>query len=266
MSKQIFKISILIILLSVSKVNSQVIKDNILSNVIRIDDNNITIKENNLLLNIPLIQKQLFQKYKFVSDVILNDSRVLNTSDLINRVKKNLAYTKDNKITVITPNWDYYDKIEQEATREGLCIEPSASDIYYEISKTENNIVTVDSIIKFENLPKINFLDYNTIENTKISYYNWSYGSTCCPRDKRRDDIDQVNDVITAYEKKFDKKITPTCKIIRGKEGENSTYFSLKNLTQEQKLEFLLGMRKINKKSENIQLMTPILFEYKKCY
>lgn len=222
---------LLISFVAMSPSYAQSIHDSIIKNVTLIDKEDVVQDNGDYLIDV-VLQYSLNE-----IPVILNDSRQLPTELFLNRL------FKSKPVLLITPNWQFYDTVAEEATRMEGCIEPAPSFIYYQ--RLKNNLKT-DSIKVADNYPKLVF--NSSIKELKtndhiVFYHTESLGSSCCPRDPKWDEKEKLNNFISSFETKNNVKIGAVYKKITGKEGEQILYFTLSNLNLKQKLDFLQEVR-----------------------
>jgi len=223
---------ILFLILANNYVNAQSINDSILKNVVLIERDNIAQNNDDYLIDV------IMDFEKNINPVVYNDTK------LPIRFFNNHLF-KSKSFILIRPDLEYYNSVTEEATRMGECIEPTTTDIYYQISYFENKI-KIDSIRKSGNYPKLVFNPIKRhlkIDGNVIFYHTEEFGSTCCLRDPKWDIKEKLDNFIMTFEKSNKVKIGDVYKKITGKEGEHILYFTLSNLNSEQKLKFLLEIR-----------------------
>ena len=228
------KISKFVILLFIVITNhnsiAQSINDTIFKNVVLIEEEDIVKSQEDYLVDVVLDFKSNH------IPIIFNYSRV-SKHFFLDR------FLKHKSLILITPDWDFYNKVAKEANAMGGCIEPATTNIIYQRKYFENK-PKIDSIRVSGNQPKLIFTErLKNLESDDniIFYHSESFGSSCCPRDPRRNMIKTLNAYISSFEEKNDIKIGNVYKRITGKEGEHTLYFTLSNLNKQQKISFLKG-------------------------
>lgn len=144
-------------------------------------------------------------------------------------------YPEFQRLTIITPNWKYYDEIAKQSN----IGEPIASSIIYQLNR-ENDHLIKDSLVIMGGFPKMEMVvKASTGEKALKIYLTEYYGSVCCPRDPQWDIKPNINAFITDFEKKQRVKIKDTYVEHIGKEGEIVYYFSFSGLSKDLILKFI---------------------------
>jgi len=232
-----------------NRFHSDIIKDSIFENVIKITDNNIVSNGTDFLFDVSISKTVELPIIYVQSEVPLN---LLST-----------IYPDFTKLIVITPNWTYYKGISNQKLPEGIsCAEPMASSIIYEFNR-ENGRILKDSLIIMGGFPKMKFSENRTLKNNeKEFYYTESYGSTCCPKDLQWDNKPTREEFISNFQYENNSKIVDTYKKITGKDGEVTFFYTLKGLPNLMKLKFILERdfyRIINRQNKDI-VKTPRIY------
>ena len=215
-----------------NNVNAQSINDSIFNNVLLIQKEDVIKNSDDYLLDV--IIDFDFKK----TPIIYNDTR-LSIDSIASLLFKYKSFI------VITPDWEYYDKIAEEAVNMGGCIEPTTTNIFYQRTYIENEWKT-DSIRISGDQPKIVFKqpkkDVKFNDNI-VFYHIENFDSTCCPKDPKWNVKQQLDQFIISFERENNITIGDIYKKITGKEGEHILYFTLSNLNIKQKLLFLQEVR-----------------------
>ncbi|WP_322545212.1 hypothetical protein [Elizabethkingia miricola] len=206
--------------------------------VIMIEDEHMVKLGENYLVDIP-IQEKPDSVYAFF----------LNADIPIERLKKpSNFYPSINEFILIVPDWKYYKIIAEEASKQGILIEPLVTNNYYHITRNGGEIKTDSTHISGNGHPYISYTEPEIPKGMLQVYYTDSYGSVCCPRDPKWDNKQDDASFIKEFEKNKKLKITDTYRQNNGKEGEHAIYYTLSGLTSLQRLSFIL-----EKKSQGIK-------------
>lgn len=144
-------------------------------------------------------------------------------------------YPEFPRLTVIAPNWDYYDSHAQD--RSGG--EPIASSIIYQLNR-ENE--TKDSLVIMGGFPKMEFTGKSVAErNTMKVYYSESYGSKCCPKDPKWGLKPSLKEFVADFQTENNVKIVGSYAVFAGKEGEVNYYYQFKGVPDLLKLKFMVA-------------------------
>jgi len=198
------------------------IPDTTYKNVLEITDNDVVTDGKNFLFT-RMISGKMDIPVVFVS------TRV--PLDLLTGI-----YPEFRRLTVITPNWKYYD----EVSRDSPVGEPIASSIVYQLNR-ENEAVIKDSLVIMGGFPKMEFAGKPVREKKLMKvYYREGYGSSCCPRDPKWDLKPGIKEFTMDFQTKNKVKITGTYSEFAGKEGEVNYYYKFKGLSDQLKLKFIV--------------------------
>ncbi|XZF14613.1 hypothetical protein ACTHGU_00600 [Chitinophagaceae bacterium MMS25-I14] len=235
---------------------AQVLKNTVFNNVIRIDRNDVARKGENYLVDIPMPQDG-------ASVICFNDARVSNA--LLCTSLTSYSFLTD--ITVISPDWAYYDAAAAHALQTGIiCAEPVTTGKLFHVKKDDKGGIKTDSFIIKGTQPVLHFRNPGTMPADMIKvYYSEGYGSVCCPRDPRWDNISALMPFVADFEKRHHVKIRGTYTQVYGKEGEHNIFLTLEGLSLQQKLEFILERSRAvipNKELKPIVLAPRIFFPY----
>lgn len=226
------------------------------NNVVEIETKQVARLGENILIDIPLTEHP-DSSYTFVLNAAVPVARL---------VKIGGFYPALREFTVIVPDWEFYEKVAADATKNGITLEPATTNLYYHILREEDN-VKVDSIrISGDGHPKLEFQQPGAPKNMLVVYRTESYGSVCCPKDPRWEIADEGPAFIKAFEQRNKVHIKSTYRQNNGKEGEHTVFYTLPRLTTEQRLNFILEKRSqwiVNKATKDIafqpQVFTPQL-------
>ena len=203
------------------------------SNVVEISDNQVAESAQNILIDIPL-KEDADSNHVFVLSAHLPAHRLVNSTSFYPGLKQFL---------MIVPDWEFYDKVSSDATKNGITLEPATTNIYYRVKRTEHE-VNIDSIrISGDGHPQLHFAAPKIGTDSLVVYREESYGSVCCPKDPKWAIADQDLPFIKTFEKTNKVSLKGTFQQRNGKEGEHTVYYSLPNLTSKQRLDFILAKR-----------------------
>lgn len=201
--------------------------------VVMIDDDLVVKKNDSYLIDLPL--------------QILPDSTYiffLNARIPVELFKKaNEFYPDLQKFVLIVPDRAFYDRIAEQASKQGMCIEPTTTNFYYYINR-QDGVVRVDSIRRSgDNNPVFDFFKPVSPKNMLTVYRKESYGSVCCPRDPKWDTAYEAESFLRDFERRHYLNITRGRYVqMEGKEGEKSIYYTLPGLSSVQRLDFLANV------------------------
>lgn len=214
----------------------QSMRDTAFHNVLRINPSNVITDGFNFLVDIPV-------KYQKETIVIYNEDARIAPKYFAYR---NPFIDEQNGMILITPDWEYYATLEKNREKNpGMDINPTIQNKIYHIKWNLHEYKRIDSISVTMNDPakpiKLNFIEQEIQESESIIYIKECYGSQCCPMDSRWihqksliqerqkfNEENQVNIYINAY------------KILKGKEGEHCEFYTLSDLSNDQKIKLLL--------------------------
>ncbi|MCL1671523.1 hypothetical protein [Elizabethkingia ursingii] len=220
--------------------------------VIMVEDEHMVKLGENYLIDIP-IQEKPDSVYAFF----------LNADIPVERLKKlSNFYPSINEFILIVPDRKYYKIIAEEASKQGIQIEPLVTNNYYHIIRNEGEVKTDSTHISGNGHPHISYAEPEVPKDMLQVYYTDSYGSVCCPRDPKWDSKQDDAFFIKEYERNKKIKISDTYKQNNGKEGEHTTYYTLSGLTSLQRLGFILekeSQRNVNKETKDI-VFAPQIF------
>lgn len=198
------------------------ISDTTYKNVLEITDNDVVTDGKNFLFT-RMISRKMDIPVVFVS------ARV--PLDLLTGI-----YPEFRRITVITPNWEYYD----EVARDSPVGEPIASSVVYLFYRV-NETVIKDSLVIMGGFPKMEFAGNPVREKNLLKvYYREGYGSSCCPRNPGWDLKPGINEFTMDFQAKNKIQIAGTYAACVGKEGEVNYYYEFKGLSDQLKLKFIV--------------------------
>ncbi|KKO89381.1 hypothetical protein AAW12_21180 [Sphingobacterium sp. Ag1] len=198
--------------------------------VVMIDNDFVTQKDGNYLVDLPL---QIVPDSTYVF--------FLSTKIPVELLKKSNEFYPDlQHFVLIVPDWKFYSEVAEEASKNGMCIEPATTNFYYSI-KREDGMVKVDSLrLSGLDNPRLDFVKPTSPKGMLTIYRRDSYGSVCCPRDPKWDNADKDELFLRDFEHRSHLKVTKGRYVqMEGKEGEKSIYYTLPGLSSAQRLEFL---------------------------
>ncbi|MFE2860647.1 MULTISPECIES: hypothetical protein [Sphingobacterium] len=198
--------------------------------VVMIDNDFVTQKDGNYLVDLPL---QIVPDSTYVF--------FLSTKIPVELLKKSNEFYPDlQHFVLIVPDWKFYGEVAEEASKNGMCIEPATTNFYYSI-KREDGMVKVDSLrLSGLDNPRLDFVKPISAKGMLTIYRRDSYGSVCCPRDPKWDNADKDELFLRDFEHRSHLKVTKGRYVqMEGKEGEKSIYYTLPGLSSAQRLEFL---------------------------
>lgn len=234
------------------------IRDSIFENVIKITDNDVVSDGINYLFTTP-IPKSIELPIIFVQTEV--------PVGLLSSI-----YPEFQKLTVITPNWNYYKKISNGKLPNGIiCAEPMASSVIYEFNR-EKDKFSKDSLVIMGGFPDMKFEEkYKLNDHEAEIYYSEYYGSICCPTDLQYSNTPTREDFIKFFERENNTEITDTYIEQIGDEGESKYHYTLNNLADFLRIKFILERgfyRTIDRENKEIitipQIYTPFILETNK--
>ena len=227
-------LTLAILLLCLHNLFAQTIRDSIFNNVILINNADVSTNGFHFLIDIPI-------KPQKDPIIIFNDDF---------RISANLFFSRNsflygqNEFILITPDWEYYKNIEQtERKNPGLKLHPYRQNKVYHIQRN-NTKPQIDSLsIRMDDPRKpitINFNNPELKENEVKYFFKECYGSNCCPRDPKWDYQNDRNEMINNFNKKHNVSVYQNVyRLDLGRESERCDYYTLSDLTNEQKIEFI---------------------------
>jgi len=229
------KIVIAVILFIASQnLIAQVPGNSVFNDVIRINSENVATDGFNYILNIPLgteVKRDL---------IIENNCNKLP-------IKAFFSYNlyKFSSITIISPDWAYYDYV-RKSDGNGIESEPVTSFKIYKITRNESNKIVVDSSGYNMSAPKKNrpIINYNIpekkTEDKILVYYAQYWGSACCPQDSKFEHIQEINNLKKKQAEKYKSKNSKIYYENKGYEGEHVCYYSLEDFEPLERLSFIM--------------------------
>lgn len=241
-------LTLIILILCLHNLFAQTIRDSVFNNVILIKNTDVATNGVHFLIDIPIIpQKE--------SIVIFNDDHRIPTKFFFNR---NSFLYGQNDFYLITPDWEYYNNIEEtERKNPGLHLYPYRQNKIYHIKRysSENKVDSLSVRMDDPSRPiKINFQKTKLQENEVKYFFKECYGSTCCPKDPTRKFEQDRNEMRNNFNKKYNVNVYKNAyRQIKGKEGEHCDYYTLSDLTNEQKIEFIFPPQNFTKTDDVAQ-------------
>ncbi|QJB42407.1 hypothetical protein HF324_32985 [Chitinophaga oryzae] len=223
--------------------------------VVEIERKHVAEAGGNWLVDLPLVESP-DSHYVFFMEARIPAALFTRSSAFYPAIKE---------FTLIVPDWQFYDEITEQATRKGMCIEPATTNIYYHIRRVDT-MVKVDSIHISGEQPVVTFQQPKVPAGNMVVYRSESYGSACCPKDPMWELAKEDAAVIRSFEQQHKVSVKGTYRQQQGKEGEHTDYYTLPDLTPNQRLDFILMKRSqwiVNKEKKKItfspQVFTPWL-------
>ena len=231
------------------------------SSVVDIEDRYVSNSAQNFLIDIPL-KEDADSSYVFFLNAHIPVDLLLQSKTFYPGVKE---------FIMMVPDWEFYQKVAEEATANGMTIEPATTNIYYRVKRTEDG-VNIDSIrISGNGHPQINFVTPKIANDLLVVYREESYGSRCCPEDPMWAIAGMDIPFVKEFERSNRLKVTGTYKQMNGKEGEHTVYYTLPKLASQQRLNFILAKRSqwvLGKQAKDVshqgQIFTPKLIPFVK--
>lgn len=240
-------LTLTLVLLLLHNINGQTIHDSVFNDVILIKNTDVITNGKDFLIDIPI-------KTQNEPIIIFNDDERIPTNLFFERQS---FLGEQNEIILITPDWKYYKHIYESDQRTGYHSEPLTQSKIYHLDRISERIDSLTIIREYNpRSMKINFKKTEIKETELKVYYQECLGSSCCPRDPRRDFLEKVkSNVIETFEKEQNVKVTGLHKVVLGREGEHCDYLIVDNLENSQKivvLNVLKYISKLNKPEEQI--------------
>ncbi|SUJ04937.1 hypothetical protein U0038_10750 [Sphingobacterium spiritivorum] len=201
--------------------------------VIMIEDHHVAHEGNNYLIDIPLKEHQDTLHVFFLS------ARVP-----VDLFKNSASFFPDVKeFILIVPDWEFYQRVAEDATKNGIVLEPATTNVYYHIKRVEDQILVDSMRISGNDHPQLDFTNPKVPKDHFVSYRSEQYGSVCCPKDPRWEIIEEDGPFIKDFENRNNVRIKGIYRQNNGKEGEHITYYTLPGLSPEQRLKFIVEKR-----------------------
>lgn len=221
---------IVISLLFIDQLQAQNIRDTVFNNVILIKSTDVSTNGFHFLIDIPIKP----QKEPIV--IFNNDFRIPSKTFF----SRNSFLYGQNEFILITPDWEFHKEIIEEQKRTGLHIKASRDKIYHIKRNSSGYEVDILSVVLqgINNPIKINFQNPELKENEVKYFSKECYGSD--PKDpnlKWRQERDVIRN---NFNEKYNVNVYKNFyRQIMGKEGEHCDYYTLSDLNNVQKIEFL---------------------------
>src|SRR5690554_5636518 len=233
-------LTLTILLFCLNNLFAQTIRDSVFNNVVLIKNTNVSTNGFHFLIDIPI-------KPQKDPIVIFNDDFRIPAKLFFSRSS---FLWEQNELILIMPDWQYYNNIEEtERKNPGLKLHPYRQNKVYHIQRN-NTKPQIDSLsIRMDDPRKpitINFNNPELKENEVKYFFKECYGSTCCPKDENWD-FKQENDKIKDnFNKKENVNIYKNVyRQVLGRESEHCDYYTLSDLTNEQKIAFFRTPKQI---------------------
>lgn len=225
-------LTITILFFCLNNLFAQTIRDFVFNNVILIKNTDVSTNGFHFLIDIPI-------KPQKEAIVIFNDDFRIPAKLFFDRSS---FLWEQNEIILITTDWVFKKEIREREKREGIHIKAHQNKIYH--IKRSDSTYEVDSLSIVMHNPskpiKINFKNPELQENEVKYFHQECYGSICCPKDINWDFEQDRNEMKNNFNQKYNVNVYKNVyRKIRGKEGERCDYYTLSDLTNQQKIEFI---------------------------
>ena len=238
-------LTLTILLLCLHNLFAQTIQDSVFNNVILIKYTDVTTNGFHFLIDIPI------KPQKEPTVIFNNDFRI--PAKLFFSRKSFLH--EQNELILITTDWVFEKKNREREKKEGIHIKAYKNKIYH--IKRSNSGYEVDSLSIVLHDPrkpiKINFKNPELKEKEIKCFFKECYGSSCCPRDEDWE-FRRMRDKMKKdfYENHNANVYKDFYRQVLGRESEHCDYFTLSDLTNEQKIKFLFPP-KIYAETDDVQ-------------
>ncbi|WLD23264.1 hypothetical protein NU10_11175 [Flavobacterium dauae] len=224
---------IVISLLFIDQLQAQNIRDTVFNDVILIKSTDVSTNGFHFLVDIP-IKPQKEPIIIFNDDFRIPEKLFFSRSSFL---------SEQNEFILITPDWEFHKEIIEEQKKYGIHIKAFPKNKIYQVKRSGSGY-KVDSLsvgLLDSGKPiKINFKNPELKENEVKYFFKECYGSTCCPEDPswkfEKERSEMRNNFNERYKVNAYKN---TYRQTRGKEGEHCDYYTLSDLNNVQKIEFL---------------------------
>ncbi|WP_304067321.1 hypothetical protein [Pedobacter glucosidilyticus] len=239
-------LTLTILLFCINNLFAQTIRDSVFNNVILINNTDVSTDGFHFLIDIPI-------KPQKEAIVIFNDDHRIPAKLFFSR---NSFLCGQNEFILITPDWEYYNNVkETERKNSGLKLHPYRQNKVYHIQRNNTKIQIDSSSIRIDdskNSIKINFKNPDLKENEIKYFFQECYGSKCCPEDPSWKLEKERNEIKNNFNEKHNVNVYKNVYTqIKGKEGEHCDYYTLSDLTNEQKIQFIFPP-KIHTKTDDV--------------
>lgn len=226
-------LTIAILFFCLNNLFAQTIRDSVFNNVILIKKTDVSTNGFHFLIDIPL-------KPQKDPIVIFNDDFRIPAKLFFSRSS---FLWEQNEIILITPDWEFRKENIDEQKKTGLHIRAFPKNKIYHI-KRRGSGYEVDSLSIVMHDPrkpiKINFKNPELKENEVKYFFKECYGSTCCPKDEDWDFKQENYKIKNDFNEKENVNIYKNVyRQVLGRESEHCDYYTLSDLTNEQKIQFL---------------------------
>lgn len=217
-------ITLVLLLLLLQNLSGQTIRDSVFNNVIPIEKADVTTNGKDFLIDIPIkIQKEPI--------IIYNRDAPIPLKMFFE--PKSFLYGQ-NEIILIESAY------LRNPAKETEKVAPSV--ILYHIQRENSFNYKVDSlqIVWIYNCPiTINYKKPKLKENEVKYFFKECYGSTCCPKDENWDFQQERNEMKNDFNKKYNVNVHKNVyRQVLGRESEHCDYYTLSDLTNEQKITY----------------------------
>lgn len=226
-------LTIAILFFCLNDLFAQTIRDSVFNNVILIKSTDVSTDRFHFLVDIPI-------KPQKDPIIIFNDDFRIPAKLFFSRSS---FLWEQNEIILITPDWEFRKEIIDEQKKTGLHIRAFPKNKIYHI-KRRGSGYEVDSLSIVMHDPrkpiKINFKNPELKENEVKYFFKECYGSTCCPEDPAWKFEKEKNEMRNNFNERHNvNAYKNTYRQIKGKEGEHCDYYTLSDLNNVQKIEFI---------------------------
>ena len=239
-------LTIVILFFCLNNLFSQTIRDSVFNNVVLIKNTNVSTNGFHFLIDIPI-------KPQKDPIVIFNDDFRIPAKSFFSR---NSFLWGQNEFILITPDWIFEKEIRNREKRDKIHIKAHKNKIYH--IKRNGSGYEVDSLSVVLNAPRkpitINFNNPKLTENEVKYFFKECYGSTCCPEDPSYKFEKERNEIRNNFNEKYNVNVYKSVyEQTLGKEGEHCDYYTLSDLSNEQKIEFIFPSKTYTETDDVVQ-------------
>lgn len=239
-------LTLTILLFCLNNLFAQTIRDSVFNDVILIKNTDVSTNGFHFLVDIPI-------KPQIEPIVIFNNDFRIPAKSFFNR---NSFLYGQNELILITTDWVFEKEIREREKREGIHIKAHQNKIYH--IKRSGSSYEVDSLSIVMHDPrkaiKMNFKNPELKENEVKYFFKECYGSTCCPEDPSYKFEKERKEMRNNFNEKYNVNVYKSVyEQTLGKEGEHCDYYTLSNLSNEQKIEFIFPSKTYTETDDVVQ-------------